>query len=919
MVLSRTSSLDRLLLQVVDAALAAVVLLVPFLMGGRHAVGQLVLTVLAVVAAWAWSARQCLLEDPRWRATWATPLILAALALLVLQVAPLPPNWLAWLSPHAAELLPLWGATAKTTAPAVAMGSWPCLSLIPNDTLAGLVLLLDSALLFVVAVQRIRYIEDVEQLLRWCALSAICMASFGIVQYLSSNGKFFWVYEHPFSTTSDVTKGSFTNRNHFAQFLALGIGPIIWWLQDSSRRLKERVRKNKKDAYSHAIADSDTDRNHDELKLYLLGLALGIVLFAGLLSLSRGGAIAIFCATTVCTCLCYWASAINGRFVAALGIVGLLIGVSLAIFGYDRVSNRLEDLASGSIEQMDREASRRGIWAAAVKAMPDFLLFGAGEGAFRETYPIYGDSLPDNDIEFTYAENSYLHRAVETGAVGIGLALAGIVLVAFWCVRGSGPSNPARTRVCIAAIAGSLTAIVVHGLTDFVWYVPACVAVAALLAACAIRVQQATFAEKRTERTPRHGERRTQTPSFAHLTTSTPRPTWIAATVAITLLGGWMICNRIGPAVAQSYWEEYQRGRNFVNKHSPEGLSGQKADVKTQEKWVACLENAVRWEPTHLRAHLALVETHRRLFDKLQIDSPNPMSLNNIRDAAVQSQFQSREALVEWLSRAVGPHWVHLEAALRHTRKAIGLCPLEGRAYVHLADLAFLSGGNAAAKQSCIDQALRVRPYDGAVLHAAGNEAMLAGDVPKWIEYLKRAFLASPREQRQVLGDLVSCTPKENLPGLIDFVLRELKPDLAGLQYLHGLCAPLCSPDELAPLARCRAAQAEAAATAATGRLSAALWSDAHLMHVQLGEHVEALQCARNALAAAPDSFNVHLQLANHLMSQQSFTEAETHLRWCLARAPSNKNVETRLRDAMKGRIEEQRRAAVEKQGAVAR
>ena len=70
--------------------------------------------------------------------------------------------------------------------------------------------------------QRIRHVEDVERLLRWCALSAVIMASFGIVQLLAGNGKFFWFYEHPFTTTCDGAKGSFSNRNHFAQFLALG-------------------------------------------------------------------------------------------------------------------------------------------------------------------------------------------------------------------------------------------------------------------------------------------------------------------------------------------------------------------------------------------------------------------------------------------------------------------------------------------------------------------------------------------------------------------------------------------------------------------------------------------------------------------------------------------------------------------------
>ena len=46
-------AVDEFLLQIVDACLAGVIFLVPMLMGGRHAIGHAVLTLLAVAAAWA--------------------------------------------------------------------------------------------------------------------------------------------------------------------------------------------------------------------------------------------------------------------------------------------------------------------------------------------------------------------------------------------------------------------------------------------------------------------------------------------------------------------------------------------------------------------------------------------------------------------------------------------------------------------------------------------------------------------------------------------------------------------------------------------------------------------------------------------------------------------------------------------------
>ena len=171
---------------------------------------------------------------------WLPPVLVLLLgaALLLVQIAPLPAWLLARLAPHTAAVLPLWRGGGDSAWP----GSWSCVSLAPAETLASLVIFLDYGLLFLVALQRVRRVEDVERLLRWCALSAVIMATFGIVQLLAGNGKFFWFYEHPLVDTSDVAKGSFSNRNHFAQFLALGIGPLVWWLQDALRRKRTSAR-----------------------------------------------------------------------------------------------------------------------------------------------------------------------------------------------------------------------------------------------------------------------------------------------------------------------------------------------------------------------------------------------------------------------------------------------------------------------------------------------------------------------------------------------------------------------------------------------------------------------------------------------------------------------------------------------------
>jgi tetratricopeptide (TPR) repeat protein len=335
--------------------------------------------------------------------------------------------------------------------------------------------------------------------------------------------------------------------------------------------------------------------------------------------------------------------------------------------------------------------------------------------------------------------------------------------------------------------------------------------------------------------------------------------------------------------------------------------------LETQEQWLACLENVVRWQPTHVRAHLALAETHRRLFDTLQLTAQNPMSLADIRDAAINSQFPSPEVLVEWLSRAVGKHWVHLQRALYHTRQALMLCPLQGRAYVYLAELSFLSGADDTDARACVQQALRVRPFDGAVLYAAGAEARRAGDLRQSVDYWKKAIRRGRRQQAQLLGNLVASTPTEDLPAMIESLIREFQPDREGLRFLHGACLKRCPAEQLLPLVLRRAEKAEVEAASLPPAEAARVWLEAQQLYSQLGNDADALRCARQAAECDPGNYDVHYQLALCLLKQRSFAEAESQLRWCRQRMPDNQAVEGQLREALKGRLDAQRRAAVER------
>ena len=181
-------------------ALGGVLLVAPWLMGGRHPAGQLFLAVLAVggIAAWGLGAwKRC--GATHWNLSPAHLFVFAGIALVGLQLLPLPQALLHLLSPKLKEILPLWMADAQSP---VNLGSWSLVSLVPSETRGALVMLVVYGLLFCIALQHLRSVESIERLLSCLGFSVVLLASIGLLQYQFGNGRFLWVYEHPFRTTA---------------------------------------------------------------------------------------------------------------------------------------------------------------------------------------------------------------------------------------------------------------------------------------------------------------------------------------------------------------------------------------------------------------------------------------------------------------------------------------------------------------------------------------------------------------------------------------------------------------------------------------------------------------------------------------------------------------------------------------------
>lgn len=853
--------IDRLLLRVVDAGLAATIVFVPLAMGGRTALGQLLLVALAAGIAACWCLRQGLSLDRVWIRSPAGWLVLGVLGLLGLQTVPLPASWLARLSPRVYEILPLW---APHTDGSATLGLWKTLSLAPAVTRDGFVVVLAFGLLFLTVVQRVRQPGDVERLLRWVSLAALIMAFFALVQFFCGNGKFFWFFEHPFTKTNDV-KGSFSNRNHFADFMALGIGPWTWWIYTTWRRAPA----------GGAAASFGRKRSRSGAWIGLLAVGLAVVVFAGILSLSRGGIAAMLVAALACLLIVHRIHRINRKMLLALAGTAALIAACLVIYGYQSVATRLADFSS--VEQLDREHGRRKIWEADLKATADFPAVGAGLGTHAEVYPRY---LPEDQnlqfFEYTHAENGYVQIGLEAGIPGLVLLATAIGLCAWWCVpvfRGCGREQVA---LCFAGVAPVLLASAVHSATDFVWYVPGCMVAPVVLAACACRLRQ--MADPRRKEAAKRGD--------------WPRSRWIAAALALLGIGVMSAQNRALALRAEPAWNRYLQAAS----HS--GPLDQIADWQTLQSMQEDLTAVVREQPDHARAHLKLAAVHLRMFDCAPESIAMAEDVRWVRGEA--SHFKSVAEMNQWLTKALGARRGHLDAAAWHARRALALCPLQGEAYLELAEISFLDGPSAPGKVAYIDQALRVRPFDGAILFAAGQEAASHENYPfpKAFQFWRASFQAGSIHQERLIHAL-GMDGKAPAATLIDL----LQPGLDGLKRFvvyyqdHPIGDNLTVALEQYVKACYREAGAKPTAEAVED------WFYAGNTYGNLHRYGEAIPCLRAAIRYDPLCFKARLLLGSCLLETKDYGEAVTALQWCVQRNSQEPTARDLLERAMDGQL----------------
>jgi tetratricopeptide (TPR) repeat protein len=476
--------------------------------------------------------------------------------------------------------------------------------------------------------------------------------------------------------------------------------------------------------------------------------------------------------------------------------------------------------------------------------------------------------------------------------------VAGIGLCAFWCISGLRNASSKRMLVCMGAVSAGLAASAAHSAVDFVWYIPGCMTMVVVLAACSCRLWQLA----------------TEQPARRTAMVPIPRHVGFVSAALLLAVGTWMVKVPAGWALAEPHWERFlmldqeKEPLPFGMAEPGESPTAEeyRSSLAAKQKAVAELKQVVRWEPRHARAHLRLAEAYLRLFHQKQEMSANVMSVNQLRDAVLasrseavppESRLDSREKLEQWLSVAVGEHYVCLDLALEHARRAVALCPLLGEGYLFLGELCFLEGGRESSKSAYVAQALKVRPFDGTVLLHAGSEAILAGNFDQGLAYWQDAFHRGSIYQAQIIDWLVGRIQPWDFEQEIQFFLETFQPDLEALRLLEARYRRIAKPEQMVSLRRVYVAAVEDKVGGLGGQEAADLWLEAMGLYEKLGSSDQRLRCGREALRSDPNSVRVRESIANCLADVGEYDEAKKHFKWLVSRKPDETRLIEKLRE----------------------
>jgi O-antigen ligase len=511
----RMKKLEKSLNRVIEGSVVFLVIFTPLAFGSVEVWAKEIMKILIFVIAAAWLLKKVWIvkeeekEKSKVKRIWTkTGLEIPAvlfIALIFIQLAPLPPSALKVISPQSYELykktlpgyetpegvnyekLDTWLLAGEKNIPEelreiilkegegrkkqvfnVKGSNFRSISVYPYLTREQFILLIAYLALFFIVIDHYRTKKKVYNLLLVVIITGLLIASFGILQKLTWNGKIYWLRE----PGSDVSPfGPFVNPDHFAGYMEL-IVPLAFGLFFTllSRKIETDEGKAKwqvdmgRDGWSIIELEE-----YSVQKAVTLGFLLAITVASIFMSLSRGGLVATSITFILFALLLIW-----GKKKSIMEIVTMasVLGVSFIVLialGLTPVKEKIETLTGFSIESAFFKG-RQAAWTHTLEIVRDFPVFGSGLGTFRQAFLGYYPS--GSSLGWLQTHNDYLQLLSEVGLIGFTIFLIGlfIFVARYYWKAVFGKHNV--DRYINLGLAMAIFSLGIHSLVDFNLQIP---------------------------------------------------------------------------------------------------------------------------------------------------------------------------------------------------------------------------------------------------------------------------------------------------------------------------------------------------------------------------------------------------------------------------------------------------------------
>jgi hypothetical protein len=601
----------------------------------------------------------------------------------------------------------------------------------------------------------------------------------------------------------------------------------------------------------------------------------------------------------------------------ALGVIS--IG-GLIVFGQDGVEDRVSQLASGDADQIDRLNARRAIWKADIAAVKAFPVMGTGVGTHRFVYPLYMEDLANFvNVTFSHAESSYIHLALETGLIGVGLLILGLFYLLGRLTWNLVRKQDPRRVAALAAILASLVGGAAHAVVDFIWYAPAIVVSTILLGVAGLRLCSG-FSNDRGLFVPRAVWLITGVFSLLILCRSQPD---LARRVAGERLWfQYLIAEQDSASqfhegtdhvteaddldhvfsVTESEPSDAEEAPGALRSTEDEGQSDRRqliAQATALRDQIHLLMTSLKMCPEHAEAHQHLALKCLRLFELLQTQNDNRMSLQQIRDVVMSSEFQTTKDMYSFLKRAFGQNMRLILLSDQHSRKSLALCPLIVRPYECLVATSFMSDPRDEAHDRLVEQTLLLGGHSPKTRHAIGLTLLLEGRQTEAMEQWATVFHSS-RDLRLAICRTVTARNS------VDVVLRQFDPSIEEMPEVLQAVREVRRRSDLETLAFVIAEKVRQHDGSETAEKTASDTGREHYLTLLMDTYRSAYEikstdaCAsllRLAIECDPSAEPPRRALGLLMLEQKNYDEADAHFAWCSEQFPGDTKLDDLRRE----------------------